>query len=98
MPRYQDATKLKQLTLFAESVPARKVLQAPAPAPYRPELPDELPDELTAAGWSLIWLDYGWVKATHPTLGETREHFPAPHRGLAWVEKDIAKLSKKEIV
>ena len=92
MPRYQDATKLKQLTLFAESAPERKALQAPAPAPYRPELPDEL----IAADWSLVWLEYGWVKATHPTLGETREHFPAPHRGLAWVEKDIAKLSKKE--
>ena len=94
MQRSQDATKLKQLTLFAESAPERKVLQAPAP--YRPEKPDELPDELTAAGWSLVWLGYGWVKATHPTLGETGEHFPAPHRGLAWVKRDIAKLSKKE--
>ena len=86
MQKNRDATKLKQLTLFAESAPARKGLQAPPP--YRPEL---LP-ELAAAGWSLVWLPYGWVKATHPMLGETREHFPAPHRGLAWVERDIAKL------
>lgn len=46
---------------------------------------------LAAAGWSLAWESDGWVRTTHPSLGQTQATFPAKSRGLKFL---IARVNK----
>lgn len=54
----------------------------------------ELPEQLLAAGWRLEYDEHGWCKAVHDGMKlETVLHFPAKHRGLKFVIRDIERLS-----
>lgn len=54
-----------------------------------------LPEAYAAMGWMLEWGDWGWVKAVHPEMGETRSSFPAKHRGLKFTLRAIDKIHEK---
>lgn len=57
----------------------------------------QLPEALLSAGWSLEYDGQGWCKATNAALRlETPWHFPAKHRGLKFILRDIERLSNAQ--
>lgn len=57
----------------------------------------QLPEVLLSAGWFLEYDDQGWCKAVNDTQQlETAWHFPAKHRGLKFVLRDIERLSNAQ--
>lgn len=54
----------------------------------------ELPEQFLNTGWRLEYDEHGWCKAIHDGMGvATVLHFPAKHRGLKFVIRDIERLS-----
>jgi len=53
-----------------------------------------LPEQFLEGGWRLEYDKAGWCKAVHDIMKiETPLHFPAKHRGLKFVIRDIERLS-----
>lgn len=83
-----------QLSLLEAEAPV--VVETPvvveAPQPERPAVIHELPQALLDAGWSLVPAGCGWVRAVHTDGRATQDHFPARHRGLKFVIREIERL------
>ena len=53
-----------------------------------------LPEHLLTTEWRLEYDKAGWCKAVHDAMKiETALHFPAKHRGLKFVIRNIERLS-----
>lgn len=60
-----------------------------------PNAINDLPDEYKARGWRIEHEGYGWVRAVNANGKQTRSHYPAKHRGLKFVLRDIDKIEKE---
>ena len=84
-----------QLSLFTrEQMP--RAAPSPPPLPTAATVTEQLPDELIAAGWIIVWNTNrhadGWFYASNERLGQrTTEHIYVKHRGFKFTIRDIAK-------
>lgn len=68
------------------------VVEEPAETTDRPVVFHELPQAVLDAGWSIVPTGCGWVRAVNVDGRATQDHFPAKHRGLKFVIREIERI------
>ncbi|CAN5492582.1 hypothetical protein BH10CHL1_BH10CHL1_50100 [soil metagenome] len=86
----------QQLGLFSAAQVPRIPQRIPPPLPVCATVTEQLPAELVAAGWQIVWLktryNDGWFYACNARLGiQTSHHIYVKHRGFKFSIRDIAK-------